>query len=157
MTRTRMPNRPARTHFRFATAAALLTVASALLLAAAWLLIPNLIGDQDGSGCAVVLAALTVWVSALIGIVPVALLQPRGLMPAVHGYFIGAAIRVVVCILATVLAVRSATVATAPQLDGALENQDAVEVTIHKAVLGLVAAHHRDVLHAAAQRHLLPC
>ena len=57
---------------------------------------------------------VTVWGSSLAGIVPVALLHPCGLMPAVNGYFIGAAIRVVACILATVIAVRSTDVAAGP-------------------------------------------
>lgn len=109
-----MADRPAHCTFRFATAAAVLTLASALLLAAAWWLIADFGGAGGGGRRAVVWAALVVWASSLAGIVPVALLHRSGLLPTVHGYFLGAAIRVCVCILATVIAVRSGRVPAGP-------------------------------------------
>ena len=111
---TTMSVRNAPRTFRFATIATVLTLASVLLLATVWWVIP--IFFKRGVEChrAIAWAALVVWASSLVGIVPVALLHRRGLLPTVHGYFLGAAIRVVVCILATVIAVRSDRVPAGP-------------------------------------------
>ncbi len=48
-----------------------------------------------------------VWGSSILGLLPVAVGYRLGVMGTAYGYFIGAGIRVLICILATVMALRS--------------------------------------------------
>ncbi len=51
------------------------------------------------------LTGLVAWLSALVGLVPVALLGPRGVLPTVTGYFLGMGIRMGACLGAGLLGV----------------------------------------------------
>ena len=59
-------------------------------------------GELEGVGAAVDVAALVVWCSAVLGLMPVVLLARAGLMAIVYGYFIGTVVRVLIVLLATV-------------------------------------------------------
>lgn len=74
---------------------------------AAWA-VPAAFGHPPGALRAVTVMAVVVWASALAAVVPVSLLGPRGLMPAVWAYFGGAALRIVICLVAAVACVLAA-------------------------------------------------
>ena len=54
-----------------------------------------------------VLALRVVWLAAVIALIPVAWLSPRGVMPTVYGYFIGMGARLVLCLVAANIAVHA--------------------------------------------------
>lgn len=60
----------------------------------------------EGAQVAVVTMVGVVWVSTLLSLVPVAAVWRRGVVAAVSGYFVGAAMRFAMCLVAAVLAVK---------------------------------------------------
>lgn len=91
---------PARLTLACLTPAA---VAAGLL---AGLVLPMIYGRDPLVGQAVLVMSAAAWASAMLGVLPVALLGPHGVMPTVYGYFIGAALRIVLSLAAGVVAVR---------------------------------------------------
>lgn len=85
--------------FPFAhTAAALSAVAvtiSGLLLVA----LPRF-SDEPGVTTATALMATVVWCSGLIGAIPLATGKPRSVLAIVRAYFVGAAARILICLVA---------------------------------------------------------
>ena len=46
-----------------------------------------------------------VWLASLVSLWPVKVLGPKGIIPTVWGYFLGAAVRLLLCLIASVWAV----------------------------------------------------
>lgn len=63
--------------------------------------------SQPAMRAALVMAGVS-WVACVLGILPVALLGPLGVMPTIFAYFGGAVARVVLSLLAAIVAVRLA-------------------------------------------------
>ena len=82
----------------------------AVLTALAWgigglaVLIVPLLLKEAGVWQGVALMAGTVWFTGLLSVLPVAALGPLGVMPAVKAYFIGAGVRVALCLIVLALA-----------------------------------------------------
>lgn len=79
--------------------------ATALYGLAAWI-VPHLF-QGPLTALAVAVTAAVVWAASLIGLAPVALLEKRGAQRFVVGYFVGAASRVVICLVAAVACVKA--------------------------------------------------
>lgn len=95
MTRTTYPQ-PA---FPIAKVMVCVTLAAILcLMATAWLVgtVYGRTPDVVPVACA---AAALVWSSLILAVVPVAVLGPAGVLPAVWGYFIGSALRLLICLV----------------------------------------------------------
>ncbi len=54
----------------------------------------------------VVVMAVAAWLGALLGLAPVVVAMPTGMMPMVYGYFLGAGLRVGLGLLAVVVGVK---------------------------------------------------
>jgi hypothetical protein len=88
-------------------ALAALTAAALIAGAAAWVALPLAFGHSPAVGHAVLFAVTLVWLAAVIALIPVAWLSPRGVMPTVYGYFIGMGARLVLCLVAANIAVHA--------------------------------------------------
>lgn len=93
--------------FPFFSALAALTVAAAITYSILWLLISNLIESVALTHESMLVAGLVGWFSSIIAIVPMGFVGRHGLMANVAGYFLGAAMRVLICVVATVIAVKT--------------------------------------------------
>ena len=84
--------------------ATFLTVA-AVLLGTLMVCVSPTIFSTTLSGSAVAMVVI-VWLSFLAGLVPVAAVASRGVTAMVYGYFLGTAIRVVLCLSAMFVAIK---------------------------------------------------
>ena len=102
-----MATKPLQPSFPAAPALAMLSaVALGLALAAAWL-VPWACGTgARDARVAVWTAAAVVWATGLLGLAPVILAGPHGVMPTVRAYFLGAASRFVLSLTAAAGAVK---------------------------------------------------
>jgi hypothetical protein len=82
------------------TALAALSGVAAATAVVALPTVPALFGHPAGAPAAVLASVAASWLAALIGIVPLAVRGPAGVMPAIWGYFLGAAVRMVLCVAA---------------------------------------------------------
>lgn len=98
--------------FRMIPSIGALTALSAALLAVAWWAVPGLLGNVSSGRQATVAAAVVAWGSSILGLVPIAVTYKRGLMPTVYGYFVGASLRVIICVVASVVAIQSVQLST---------------------------------------------
>ena len=103
-----------RNTFGFLSATAAITIVAMILFGLAWWLVKSAFGQVAGSEQAIILAAIVAWGSSLLGLLPVAMVSQQGLMPTVYGYFVGAAIRVIICIVASVIAIASVKTPAGP-------------------------------------------
>src|SRR5690606_7741015 len=99
--------------FSLPRAVVLLTGAALILYGVSWGLVA-LAFDEPHAAAAVHFAALAVWLSGLLGLAPVGMLSPAGLMPTVYGYFMGAAVRVLIVLGATAWAIALAKLPALP-------------------------------------------
>jgi hypothetical protein len=95
-------------------AALILSGAAALILLASWLVIRSLFSGDRMLLTTLFYGAGAVWVAALLGIVPIAILGPRGVMPAVCAYFIGTGLRLVLVMGLAMVAVHSGSLPGRP-------------------------------------------
>lgn len=92
--------------FPIARTGALLTLAAALAAGGLWLI---------GLPADVVLTmGAIVWLSALLGVMPVAVYGPRGLMPALFAYYAGAGVRILLCLAAVVVLIKRLAMPAGP-------------------------------------------
>lgn len=94
-----------QTAFPAARAMLSITAMAVGLLGVAWFLVPALCGKETSSYQAALFAAGLVWGTAMLGLLPLAIVGRAGVMPVVYAYFIGMAIRMPLCLLATIAAV----------------------------------------------------
>ena len=85
----------------------ILSVTTLLLFGVAWWAVTLIFGDSPSIHHAIQRAGIVVWGSSILGLLPVMAGCRLGVMGTAYGYFIGAGIRVLICILATVIALRS--------------------------------------------------
>jgi len=92
--------------FPLARTVGLLAATAALASLATWLILPLFFAGVVTLDQTLALCASVVFVSSILGVLPVAMLGPLGVMATVTGYFIGAAVRGLMCLAAVVVAVR---------------------------------------------------
>ena len=80
-------------------------LAGALYGLCVWL-VPDFFADPGRAVSAVAPMAAVVWLSCLLSLGPVIVLGSRGVGPTVWAYFVGAAVRVVICLMAAVVLVK---------------------------------------------------
>ena len=90
-------------------------MAAAMVPVAAWLC-AAVFGSVPNRSLAVGAMAAVVWAASLVAVVPVALLDRRGGAGTVTGYFIGAAIRIAVCLAAALVGVLACDLPAGPVL-----------------------------------------
>jgi len=100
--------------FPLGTALLLMSGVAALIYIVVRLAVGVYYGDAVEVSRAVNGAALVVYVSGIIGVLPAAALARFGLMPVVYGYFCGAAVRVLAVLIATVVAVAAMALPAGP-------------------------------------------
>jgi hypothetical protein len=88
-------------------AALILSGAAALILLVSWLVIRGLFSGDRMLFTTLFYGGGTVWAAAILGILPIAVLGPRGVMPAVCGYFIGTGVRLILVMALAMAAVHS--------------------------------------------------
>jgi hypothetical protein len=94
-----------------------LTVLSALALllgAILYLVIPQLLKSPNDAQQGVGFMAIVVWFSSLISVLPLARGNYDGPIQLMKAYFIGAGLRVVVCLLALVVAIKMMNLSPIP-------------------------------------------
>lgn len=70
--------------------------------------------DLERADVAINAAAIVVWISTLLSILPVAAAWRAGLMPIVYAYFVGASVRIVLVLVATAAALKLADLPELP-------------------------------------------
>ncbi len=101
-----MTRRERQPGFPMWSAVVLLTGVAGVVYAASWAIVTYWFSDVHGAQPAVSVMAAVVWASSLLGVLPVVVLGPRGVLPTVVGYFVGAGIRIVLCLAAAVIAAK---------------------------------------------------
>lgn len=109
-----MNPRPRQPAFPILQAVGVLTLAAAAAAMVCLWAIPAAFGNPDGAQRGVALMAGVAWFSLVLGVLPVGLLGPLGVMPTVYGYFLGGAARVVICLGMAVVLVKSAMLPAGP-------------------------------------------
>ncbi len=102
-----MPNPAAKPRFPIVTTLVLLTL---IALVVGWLLTllmpmffaPPTASLQTELHRIIYLSTGIVWLAAMLSLLPLFMLAPRGLMPTVTGYFIGSGVRLLLCLGAAV-------------------------------------------------------
>ena len=87
----------------------ILSLLSALALglgAALMLIVPTLMDDPQRARLGVGLMAAVVWLSSLVSVLPVGRAYRLGPIPLIKAYFTGAAVRIIICLLALVAAIK---------------------------------------------------
>ena len=101
-----MTGRERQPGFPLWSSAVLLTAVAVMVYAASWTIVAHWFAQVQGAQAAVSTMSAVVWVSSLLGVLPVAILGRRGVFPTVVGYFVGAGIRIVLCLAAAVIAAK---------------------------------------------------
>lgn len=91
-----MADRTLQPGFAFLPAAAALTAVAVLTGGLAHWAVPSLVHDEQAASPAVWPMVTLGWVTAMVSLLPVALLGPLGVMATVVGWFVGTAARVVI-------------------------------------------------------------
>lgn len=99
----------------FPLAKALLVLLGVALAAGvlAVLIVGMIDNSRTAMNAALVMAGVS-WAACVLGILPVALLGPLGVMPTIFSYFGGAVVRVVLSLIAAVIAVQGARLPALP-------------------------------------------
>ncbi len=101
-----MADNAAQPTIAMGSVALVLTATAGFLGVAAWWVVPFVYDPSVGAERAVVWAGLVAWGSLLLGLAPVAIGGRCGMIAMVSGWHIAAGTRVLVCILATAVAIR---------------------------------------------------
>jgi len=94
-----------------------LSVVAVALVVALWLVLPLLFSDHAGARSAVLTIGLATWLSGLLSVLPVAgvsATRANDVMLYVKAYFLGAGLRILVCLAALVIAVKPMGLPAAP-------------------------------------------
>lgn len=92
--------------FPLRQAVSLLTGVAVLLLAGG-VVVTRFIAPSDAGFDAMLFAGIVVWLASVLGVIPVAIVGQRGVMPAVYASFIGMGLRLALTFAAAIAAVRA--------------------------------------------------
>lgn len=106
-----------QTAFPVVRALLVLTIAIAMLIGLTSLVTAYWIGNRSLSETLGYVGTVS-WLGAVLGLVPIAYLGPRGVMPAIHGWYAGMALRLAVCVVGVLFGLYAFGLALEPMLLG---------------------------------------